>query len=1214
MRPQYPAGLRALVLPLVLLATSCVGGDAPTDPSRVVFSPPAQLAVQPRLATTSGQALSAAAAQEAFDRLTCFELTAVRIADGEIAAEETFRVEPGEDEYELSVEVDLEQSPESFQVTITAYASSGGNACGFELFSGTSEVSVEAEGLSDGGDAPTPSTLTLSPSGPQAEASELQLEPGHAVLSGGGTVQVAPTLLDDAGGVIQAGEELAEVLTWTSSSSGTADVDASGSITGGSDGTAEVTATTVTGLSATVPVYVANGEFAYVTGGSLVRTTVDGSDSEALATGASRPAWRPDGSGLAYESGGSIREVEGGVLLSGAGSPTFSPDGAYLTGSGGEGLVHATFDGAFQADVAVPGPANPQWLSATTLVGDGGSIVRVRADGTESTELTTAASDRLPAVGGGLIAFVSDRGPGGTGVWVVEAGSGEPNRITPESFEAGGRPSLRSGWILIPGSGDQGSGLHLVPADGSGAPLPLSIAAGSDPAWKPAGGGSPPALQIDGIHPERPRAGDEITVLGSGFSWVVEEANTVEVPVLSGEGSATVAGLASEADGSADAEIVEVTESSLTFLAPDNLAAGTATVSTPFSETDFELEPASGDLRVVAETSSGKAVEGVEVEIPDGSGGVLDSGTTGSDGTLLLEDLPTGDHSLSVAAPEGFSVQEPSEPASIALDETTEVTLDATALPWSLDVSRSSVTFEEPDLTERIDYEVADIDGDPMDAALDFTRVPGSVVQARTRDGQIELESLNPGEATVTVRASAPAESSAATASGPAAASVHEASPSATIEVVVLEPAVPPGSLVGNVHDASTGAGISGATVEVRDSESGSLEASVTTDSEGGYEATDLPEGDYRIVASAENFEPGSASATVVGGETTTVSPIGLISEAGVGDLIGVVRDATSSDFDPVLISGATVELREGSGAPDTDPVLFSTETDASGEFSIIEFPAGNYTLRAIAEGFSDGHADVVIENESTSSREVLLSPELNEGEIRIVLTWGPNLTEVASDLDSHLTGPHDGLQAVNSTYHVDDVDGGRFHTAYYVRGDLDALPWAHLHNDDTFYEGPETTTITRVLQGTYRFSVDLFCCTETLRTSQATVQVYDSNGLVAEFNAPNQDGQTWVVFDIVNGSVVPVNQMHLDRNRDFPEHELAHPGGLQQAAPAAPSFEMAPEMGGEESEPRESRTPKEIRPVEFDGDLRQLRQRIEREDLPYVIPSGAEDDLGRPR
>ena len=357
--------------------------------------------------------------------------------------------------------------------------------------------------------------------------------------------------------------------------------------------------------------------------------------------------------------------------------------------------------------------------------------------------------------------------------------------------------------------------------------------------------------------------------------------------------------------------------------------------------------------------------------------------------------------------------------------------------------------------------------------------------------------------------------------------------------------------LGGNVYVAATGAGLAGATVEIKDAGSGAVAATVSTDTDGGYQVSDIPAGDYRITASAQGFEVGFGFASVFDGLTTTVSPIGLVSATGPGDLSGTVQNAINTSE---YIGNATVELRVGAGAPDTEPVVASTTTDAFGTFSFAGLAAGNYTIRATAEGFADGQANVFVQAGLLATRTVLMSPGLVAGELRTVLTWGPALAEVAEDLDSHLTGPHDGLTPLNGTYHVDDVDGGRFHIYYSDPGTLDGAPGAVLHNDDTSYEGPETTTIGEVFPGTYRFTVDLFCCTTSIRTSQARVQVFGGQGLLAEFNAPNQDGQTWIVFDLVNGQIVPINRVVQGRYEDTPQHLLAHPSGSSPVGPAPAS------------------------------------------------------------
>jgi hypothetical protein len=127
--------------------------------------------------------------------------------------------------------------------------------------------------------------------------------------------------------------------------------------------------------------------------------------------------------------------------------------------------------------------------------------------------------------------------------------------------------------------------------------------------------------------------------------------------------------------------------------------------------------------------------------------------------------------------------------------------------------------------------------------------------------------------------------------------------------------------------------------------------------------------------------------------------------------------------------------------------------------------------------------------------------------EIRIVLTWGSNPWE----LDSHLTGP-------TST-------GGSFHIAYYNRGSLVSSPFAQLQNDAAG-GGPETTIISQLTGGTYRFMVhdyDNFYTegSTALGGSGAKVEVSTNQGLIQTFLVPNEPGTLWTVFEITGGTTL---------------------------------------------------------------------------------------------
>ncbi|MBA3444343.1 MAG: hypothetical protein H0T58_05760 [Gemmatimonadales bacterium] len=133
------------------------------------------------------------------------------------------------------------------------------------------------------------------------------------------------------------------------------------------------------------------------------------------------------------------------------------------------------------------------------------------------------------------------------------------------------------------------------------------------------------------------------------------------------------------------------------------------------------------------------------------------------------------------------------------------------------------------------------------------------------------------------------------------------------------------------------------------------------------------------------------------------------------------------------------------------------------------------------------------------------------------MLQWGAT----PSDLDAHLTGPTE--------------TESRFHVYFGVRGSLDAAPFAALDRDDTDSFGPETITVSRMVEGTYRFSVHDFVNrgassdspSDALALSSATVTVYLASGESQVFGVPEgQPGTLWTVFTLSGGTITPVNTM----------------------------------------------------------------------------------------
>src|SRR5690554_2550470 len=111
--------------------------------------------------------------------------------------------------------------------------------------------------------------------------------------------------------------------------------------------------------------------------------------------------------------------------------------------------------------------------------------------------------------------------------------------------------------------------------------------------------------------------------------------------------------------------------------------------------------------------------------------------------------------------------------------------------------------------------------------------------------------------------------------------------------------------------------------------------------------------------------------------------------------------------------------------------------------------------MQAAASGFTTSTQTVAVPANGTATLNFVLSPTLPAGQFRIVLTCGAQ----PSDLDSHLWVP------INGGTSFSEVD-------YITEGSLTSSPFAQSDVDDITGFGPETTTITQVLPGTYTFGV----------------------------------------------------------------------------------------------------------------------------------------------
>lgn len=325
-----------------------------------------------------------------------------------------------------------------------------------------------------------------------------------------------------------------------------------------------------------------------------------------------------------------------------------------------------------------------------------------------------------------------------------------------------------------------------------------------------------------------------------------------------------------------------------------------------------------------------------------------------------------------------------------------------------------------------------------------------------------------------------------------------------TVEPEVTEPATPEfnASLSGRVVDAVNGLPLAGTAVTF--TRPGADPVVVSTDQDGIYEA--------RLSAGTNT----SASFSIDGYRTETYSALSLVAEnnlnlgtlrlvsddnAGVGTLTGTISNAV----DGAGVEGLTLRFRQGINVT-TGEVAATTTTDINGDYSVSELSYGNWTCEIVGVGFDTTYTNVIVlGNITQTDQNGAVSPNLSTGEIRIVLTWG----STPSDLDSHLTGPEENT---DSLFHV-----------YY--GDRNS-ELVNLDVDDTSSFGPETVTIERQINGVYRYSVHNFSNNNDseLSASGARVQVFDTGGLIRDYQVPDGSGNLWTVFDMEGGNITTIN------------------------------------------------------------------------------------------
>ncbi|MEZ9252262.1 tandem-95 repeat protein [Vibrio cyclitrophicus] len=293
-----------------------------------------------------------------------------------------------------------------------------------------------------------------------------------------------------------------------------------------------------------------------------------------------------------------------------------------------------------------------------------------------------------------------------------------------------------------------------------------------------------------------------------------------------------------------------------------------------------------------------------------------------------------------------------------------------------------------------------------------------------------------------------------------------------------------------------------GLTVDpVNDAPIVSADVAITIEEDGSYTITQ-----EELLQFATDIEDDDMTA-IIGeqGDETTVT--------------GTVLDAETGS--PVV--GADVTMTDNAGHS------YTTVTDQSGHYSVSGPVVEQGTVTIEQEG-SITSSFLVPAGEDTNGGVTAISEVLEETDMRIVVTWG----ESPRDMDNHL-------------WLYDTESGNELDHIYYrdMSHDLGEGNVVQQDVDDTNGGGPETITIPNYQDADMHYSVHNYTnrSWDVDGVEDVQVQVFVGDTLVETFTPDlpdNPTGEHWHVFDIVNGVVVPSQDVGSENAFDLPTAEEA--------------------------------------------------------------------------
>jgi hypothetical protein len=341
------------------------------------------------------------------------------------------------------------------------------------------------------------------------------------------------------------------------------------------------------------------------------------------------------------------------------------------------------------------------------------------------------------------------------------------------------------------------------------------------------------------------------------------------------------------------------------------------------------------------------------------------------------------------------------------------------------------------------------------------------------------------------------------------------------------------GTFAGSVK-MDNGSPLSG--VSVSDALYGSTVATTTSDNDGDFSQASLALGMHSLTYSKSGYLDETLTELLeTDGETLYLETVKLLDEnCTSGTMSGTITDAVTGDN----MSGVNLYYTKGKNKYFTfwtGTYFGQTEDNGSWSLPNSNYPSsinpGWYTILSGKSGYYRGYHDAKNCGDKPYQNNAL-SPELNEGEMRIMLRWPKTNPVTGVDLDSHLQIPDNA----NSTFHVYAPTSKK--SFYYATNSnacsscssdqlSDNVTLDKDHNNNSVPPSPpgdETITISKVRSGTYSFSVHNYSDkasstsspSDNLSISGVKVKVfYNKEGTLVRkrFYVPNKNGTLWRVF-----------------------------------------------------------------------------------------------------